>query len=63
MSEVQSKRERRFLSIYWKCCHVYSRVYQNKAKTAYEGRCPRCQGFLKVPIGSGGTSQRSFIAE
>lgn len=59
---AKTNEKRRFISIYWKCCHVYSRVYQNKAGTAYQGYCPRCHGFLKVPVGEGGTSQRSFIA-
>ena len=57
------KKARRFLSIYWRCCHVYSRIYPNRAATAYEGNCPRCRSFLQVPIGEGGTQQRSFMAE
>lgn len=50
------------LSIYWKCCHVFSRIYRNREASAYEGRCPKCQGKLHVPIGKGGTTQRTFIA-
>lgn len=58
-----TKEKRAYISIYWRCCHTYSRVYRNATHTAYEGRCPRCKGFLKVPIGKEGTTQRTFIAE
>lgn len=58
----QPNPKKAFLSIYWKCCHVYSRIYKNKSQTAYEGYCPRCRSFVSVPIGSEGTHQRTFIA-
>ena len=51
-----------YLSIYWKCCHVFSRIGKNRKGDAYEGHCPRCRGFLRVAIGEGGTQQRGFIA-
>lgn len=51
-----------YISIYWKCCHVFSRVRKNKSKTAYEGFCPKCRSYLTVPIGEKGTNQRTFIA-
>lgn len=62
-NKKDSKAQRRFLSIYWKCCNVYSRVYKNSVGTAYDGNCPRCCRHLSVPIGEEGTSQRAFIAE
>jgi len=58
-----SQEKRPFISIYWKCCNVFSRVYKNSTGDCYEGRCPRCRSLLRVPIGSGGVNQRSFIAE
>ena len=54
--------KRPFISIFWKCCQAYSRVYRNRQGTAYEGYCPRCRGYLKVPVGEGGTKQRMFTA-
>jgi hypothetical protein len=64
MTEPAGKRDvRKFLGIYFKCCSVYGRVYQNKEKTAYEGFCPTCRRKVNVPIGEGGSSARFFIAQ
>jgi hypothetical protein len=44
---------------------VYSRVYLNLDKTAYEGVCPRCYRKKVVVeiVESGGTRERFFEAE
>ena len=52
----------KFLSIWYRCCHVYGRLYKNADATHYEGQCPRCGASLDVPIGEGGTSRRMFEA-
>jgi hypothetical protein len=54
---------RPFLSIHFKCCNVYNRIYKNPAGEAYVGHCPRCARQLRVPIGPGGSTNRSFVAE
>ncbi|MBN4067387.1 hypothetical protein JYU14_04820 [Simkania negevensis] len=59
----EEDRKINYLRIYWKCCHVYSRIYRNKDNTAYVGRCPSCNAALSVTIGPEGTTRRSFIAE
>ncbi len=51
-----------FLSIWFRCCHVYARIYRNRDHTAYEGRCPRCAAPVRARIGAGGVSQRIFEA-
>jgi len=56
-------RGRPWIGIYFECCSVYARVYRNAAGTLYQGRCPRCQRSLSVPIGPGGTTDRFFKAE
>lgn len=51
-----------FLSIWFRCCHVYARIYRNRDHSAYEGRCPRCGSPVRARIGAGGTAQRIFEA-
>lgn len=59
----RAKGDRRpFISIYFRCCHVYQRLYRHPDGNRYEGCCPRCLRKLTVPIGEGGTEQRSFEA-
>jgi hypothetical protein len=52
----------RFLSIWFRCCHVYGRLYRNASGTAYEGRCPKCGRKARALIGPDGTDQRMFEA-
>ena len=66
MEEEKKRDPKKFLGVYFECCHVYGRLYQNKDATHYVGRCPRCMSPLKVPIGDGdnpnATNQRFFKA-
>ena len=57
------KRKSTYLSIFFKCCHVYSSIYRNRAGTAYSGHCPRCKRLATVAIGPNGSSARIFEAE
>ncbi len=54
---------RRFLSVFFRCCNVYGRMYPNAAETMYVGRCPRCGATVQARIGPDGTEQRVFLAE
>jgi hypothetical protein len=54
---------RRFLSVWFRCCHVYGRMYRNPQRTAYLGRCPRCGAPVQALIGPEGTDQRVFMAQ
>jgi len=51
---------RPWLSVWFNCCQTYARIYRNREKTAYEGRCPRCGCDVRARIGPGGTSRRTF---
>ena len=52
-----------FLSVWFRCCHTYGRMYRNKDETEYEGRCPKCGAAVHALIGAHGTARRTFIAE
>jgi hypothetical protein len=52
--------ERKFVGVQFKCCDVYSRVYINRDRTAYEGNCPKCAKRVRLEIGPGGTDARFF---
>jgi hypothetical protein len=53
----------KFLSIWFRCCHVYGRLNRNADGTAYEGRCPRCGARVQAAIGPEGTERRMFEAQ
>ena len=59
-SEQQQKRK--FLGIWFECCHVYGRLYKNRQGTHYVGRCPKCLRSVQVRIGGEGegTNRRFF---
>lgn len=54
---------RNWLGVFFKCCHVYGRMYRLPGAPRYSGRCPRCMSEVSAVVGEGGTSQRIFVAE
>lgn len=62
MSNNEKKEPKKFIGIYFECCHVYGRLYPNKESTHYIGRCPKCLRSLQLKIGKDGTSRRFFAA-
>ncbi len=52
-----------FIGIKFDCCNVYNRIYVNKGKTAYEGRCQKCLRKISVKIRKDGVSTRFFSAQ
>jgi hypothetical protein len=62
LSQEHAAPPRKFLSIWYRCCHTYGRLTRNKEGSAYEGRCPRCGAGVRARIGPGGTNRRMFEA-
>ena len=56
------QKGKKFLGIMFECCNIYRRIYINKDGNAYEGRCPKCFGEVKVIIGRDGSEKRIFRA-
>ena len=59
---MKRPQSRPFIGVLFKCCGVYSRVYLNKAGTAYVGWCPRCARKVEAKVSPTGTKQRFFNA-
>lgn len=54
---------RPYLSVHFKCCGVYCRVYRNAEATAYVGRCPKCTRSVRFLVAEGGSDERFFTVE
>ncbi|MGC4032949.1 MAG: hypothetical protein QM754_14675 [Tepidisphaeraceae bacterium] len=63
MRPQMSHGGRPFISVFFKCCSVYQRVYRNADGKTYTGRCPKCLGQVRFVVGDGGTGERSFVVE
>jgi hypothetical protein len=61
--EAGERPRRRFLAVWYRCCHTYGRLYRNSMQTAYEGRCPACGASVQATIGQGGSSRGVFEAQ
>ena len=57
-----SLRARPWVGVKFTCCNVYTRIYRNRAGTAYEGRCPRCMQAVSMRVARGGSRSRFFTA-
>jgi hypothetical protein len=63
MTPEETAKKRPFLGMYFKCCRVYSRIYLNKAGTAFVGWCPKCAAKTTVKVSPTGSKDRFFVAE
>jgi hypothetical protein len=58
-----SPQVRPHISVHFRCCNVYCRIYRNAEGTAYLGRCPRCGKQVRFLVAEGGTDERFFVVE
>ncbi|MBD3401791.1 hypothetical protein GF420_02765 [candidate division GN15 bacterium] len=57
-------RQRPFIGMHFKCCNIYTRLYLNKAGTAFIGYCPRCgRKKAEVKVSPTGSTSRFFGAD
>ncbi len=59
----QEQQKRKFIGVWFECCHTYGRLYKNKEGTLYRGRCPKCLRSIQVRIDSNNenaTNRRFF---
>jgi len=56
-------KERPYIGMMFKCCHVYTRIYLNRDGTAFVGYCPKCAKKAVVKVGPGGSRSRFWSAE
>jgi hypothetical protein len=57
-----AEQQRKYVSIYFRCCGVYQRIYRRPGMTRYVGWCPRCLGKVEVKVDPSGTDDRFFEA-
>lgn len=55
-------RDRFWVSVLYRCCRVYARVYFRAGATETEGRCPRCLRSIRFEIREDGDDGRFFTA-
>jgi hypothetical protein len=59
----EEKQARPYISVYFKCCRRYQRIYLNKGGTAFVGWCPKCCGKVEVLVSPDGTTNIFFEAK
>jgi hypothetical protein len=60
---AEAARDRFWVSVMFRCCRVYQRVYFRAGAVTAVGRCPRCLQIVRFEIREDGTDGRFFTAE
>lgn len=62
-SSGANKGGKPYVGVIFKCCRIYSRIYLNRAGTAFVGWCPRCGAKMELKISPHGSKSRFFMAD
>lgn len=54
---------KKWLGVWFTCCHTYGRMTRDEAGQRYVGFCPKCRAKVNATVGEGGTSRRFFKTE
>lgn len=57
------RKPRPSITVHFRCCNAYARVYLNHDGSAFAGHCPRCARPVRVKAAPGGTRARVWVAE
>ncbi|MCP4725616.1 MAG: hypothetical protein GY863_11295 [bacterium] len=60
MESNNSKEQKPFIGIHFKCCNVYNRIYMNNKKDAFVGWCPKCAKRVHIGISPDGVDSKYF---
>ncbi len=60
--EPEASRDRFWVSVHFRCCNVYQRVYFRKGAGETTGRCPRCLREVHFELSEDGDPDRFFSA-
>ncbi|MGA1202986.1 MAG: hypothetical protein ACO4BJ_08385 [Planctomycetota bacterium] len=55
-------RDRYWVSVHFRCCQVYTRVYFRQGQTETQGRCPRCLRIVRFRIQEDATDAGRFFS-
>ena len=49
-SKPEQTAKRKFLGVWFECCHAYGRLYKSPDGKVYRGRCPKCLRSVMVRV-------------
>ena len=55
-------KRRPYISVYFRCCGVYQRIYRKPGVSRYVGWCPQCARRVVVTVDPSGTDDTFFEA-
>ena len=61
--EEDASKNRFWVSVHYRCCNTYQRVYFRKGTRTTSGRCPLCMLEVSFRIAEDAESGRFFTAE